>query len=264
MLAGLIAACNRQFQQGVATKELYRSAVLAVRLTKEDYRTDQVIKEHLEKASSEHREEAFWADDEFSQSLHPVVDPWHRLVHLSHHGGIRLHPDKDRAWVMKRLSDTAAPRTEREVMLQAAIELLRPRDDPQKILEGLKTHVADDTALLGTIEAMMKPGRENEELRRPKRKNRESKQAKARASWVNFWGEIASNPDAVFAEGRADNTAWNLWQAMERLGQNSRASGWNRRFIEQQFGSGVADRLRDTLKKMWRKDKPTLRSELVF
>ncbi|MGA7451751.1 MAG: hypothetical protein WBW73_10940, partial [Rhodoplanes sp.] len=265
LLAGLIAACNRQFQQGVATKELYRSAVLAVRLTKEDYRTDQVIKElhqHLEKASSEHREEAFWADDEFSQSLHPVVDPWHRLVHLSHHGGIRLHPDKDRAWVMKRLSDTAAPRAEREVMLQAAIELLRPRDDPQKILEGLKTHVADDTALLGTIEAMMKPGRENEELRRPKRENRESKQAKARASWVNFWGEIASNPDAVFAEGRADNTAWNLWQAMERLGQNSRASGWNRRFIEQQFGSGVADRLRDTLKKMWRKDKPTLRSEL--
>ena len=76
-----------------------------------------------------------------------------------------------------------------------------------------------------------------------------------------FWREIARDPDAVFAVDRAENTAWNLWQAVERSGRESRASGWNRRFIEEQFGKPVADRLRGTMMAMWRKDRPTLRSE---
>ena len=53
----------------------------------------------------------------------------------------------------------------------------------------------------------------------------------------------------------------NLWQAIARSGQESRASGWNRRFMENQFGKAVADRLRQTMMAAWRKDKPTLRSE---
>ena len=65
----------------------------------------------------------------------------------------------------------------------------------------------------------------------------------------------------MFAADRAENTAWNLWQAVERSGSESRASGWNRRFIESQFGTDVTDRLRETMMKIWRKDKPTLRSE---
>ena len=85
--------------------------------------------------------------------------------------------------------------------------------------------------------------------------------AKAHASWVNFWSEIARDPDAVFAADRAENTAWNLWRAVERSGQESRAAGWNRRFIEEQFGKAVANRLRKTMMAAWRKDRPTLRSE---
>jgi hypothetical protein len=48
---------------------------------------------------------------------------------------------------------------------------------------------------------------------------------------------------------------------MDRSGENSRGAGWNRRFIERQFGAAVADRLRAVLMEMWRKDRPTLRSE---
>jgi ferredoxin-like protein FixX len=76
-----------------------------------------------------------------------------------------------------------------------------------------------------------------------------------------FWREIVQDPGKVFAPGRAENTAWNLWQAVERSGRESRASGWKRRFIEAQFGKDVADRLRETMMAAWRKDKPTLRSE---
>lgn len=113
----------------------------------------------------------------------------------------------------------------------------------------------------------MKPAPGSEELRRLEEKDArqkrraDSRDAKARASWIEFWQEVASKPEAVFDEARADNTAWNLWQAMERSGSESRASGWNRRFIERQFGRDVADRLRGTLQRMWRNDKPTLRSE---
>jgi hypothetical protein len=33
-----------------------------------------------------------------------------------------------------------------------------------------------------------------------------------------FWREIAANPEKVFGPDRADNTAWNLWRAMEQAG----------------------------------------------
>ena len=93
------------------------------------------------------------------------------------------------------------------------------------------------------------------------RRRAQTRDARGRASWVEFWLEIERSPAAVFEEDRADNTAWNLWQAMERSGRESRASGWNCRFIEEQFGREVADRLRATLQRIWRKQKPTLRSE---
>jgi hypothetical protein len=92
-------------------------------------------------------------------------------------------------------------------------------------------------------------------------KQDEERSAKDHASWVTFWSEIARDPDAFFAVDRAQNTAWNLWRAVERSGRESRASGWNRRFIEKQFSKAVADRLRETMMTAWRHDRPTLRSE---
>ena len=92
-------------------------------------------------------------------------------------------------------------------------------------------------------------------------KQAERRAAKAHASWVTFWREIARDPDAVFAVDRAQNTARDLWRAVARSGSESRASGWNRRFIEKQFSKAVADRLREAMLAAWRKDRPTLRSE---
>jgi hypothetical protein len=94
-----------------------------------------------------------------------------------------------------------------------------------------------------------------------RQREQQREEAEAHNSWVEFWQEIANNPDTVFGADRAENTAWNLWRAMAPAGYQSRASGWNRRFIEQQFDKDVADRLRTTLMAMWRKDTPTLRSE---
>jgi hypothetical protein len=242
-----------------------------LRFTKEDHQHDQATKElrsFLANATPAQREAAFWEDDAFMQALHPQADAWHRVFHVSHYGGIHLDPEKDRDWVMRRLSDTAGPLADREMMLYAAmIDLLRQGDDVRAITEGLKTYVDDDPTLIAVIDKRLAPSPDQERIRQfeeedaRRKREREKKESKARASWVKFWKEVATKPDVMFDESRAEGTAWDLWRVMEQSGSESRASGWDRKFIEQQFGRDVADRLRTALQKLWRKFMPTLRSE---
>lgn len=271
LIPALLAACNRQFHEGVASPALFRSSVLTLRFTGEDHQNDQATKElraFLAGATAPQREAAFWEDDALMQSLHPQTDAWHRVFHISHYGGIHLDPQKDRDWIIRRLSDKAAPLQDREMMLNAAmIDLLRPGDDVRAITEGLRVHVADAPALISIIDDRLAPSPNQEQMRRleeesaRRKREAEKNESKARASWAKFWKEVATKPDVMFDESRADNTAWNLWRAMEQSGSDSRASGWNRKFIEQQFGRDVADRLRAALQKLWRKLTPSLRSE---
>jgi hypothetical protein len=271
LVSSLTAACVLQLRQGLETPELLRSSVLALRFTKENHADDEPAKELrqlLANASGMAREIAFWAHDAFLQGLHPQQDAWHRLFELTHHGALRLIPDKDRTWVRARLADRDKDIGERAMMLYAEMIVLPSEGhNAASHLESLKLFVSDSPELLDTIQKRQQPPAGEAELRRMEerdarqQKKSQRHEAKAYASWVGFWREIADNPDAVFSANRADNTAWNLWQAMARSGRQSRASGWNRRFIEEQFGKDVADRLRFALSAMWRKDKPTLRSE---
>ena len=77
----------------------------------------------------------------------------------------------------------------------------------------------------------------------------------------NFWREVANQPETAFSSEQSWNTAWNLWRAMRHDGDDSRMSGWNRRFIEEHFDKETADRLRRVLMKVWRDDQPTFPSE---
>jgi hypothetical protein len=271
LIPSLLAACNRQFRESVCSQALFRSGVLTLRFTGEDHLHDQATKElraSLASATPQQREVAFWQDDAFMQALHPQADAWHRVFHISHYGGIHLDAQKDRDWTIRRLSDKAAPLADREMMLYAAmIDLLRPGDDARAVTEGLRIYVADAPTLISIIDNRLAPSPNQEQMRRleeesaRRKREAEKKESKARASWAKFWKEVATKPDVVFDESRADNTAWNLWRAMEQSGSDSRASGWNRKFIEQQFGRDVADRLRAALQRLWRKLTPTLRSE---
>jgi hypothetical protein len=271
LVPSLLAACNRQFREGVASQALFRSSVLVLRFAKEDHQHDQAAKElraFLTKATPAQREAAFWEDDGFMQALHPQTDAWHRVFHVSHYGGIHLDPEKDRDWVMRRLSDSTVPLADREMMLYAAmIDLLRQSDDVRAVTEGLKTYVDDAPTLIAVIDKRLAPSPDQKRMRQfaeedaRRKREREKKESKARASWVKFWKEVATKPDVMFDESRAEGTAWDLWRVMEQSGSESRASGWDRKFIEQQFGRDVADRLRAALLKLWRKFTPTLRSE---
>jgi hypothetical protein len=272
LMAALVAACHRQCIQGIRTEPWVTSSLLAVRLSNEDHNEKEAMTElrgALADLPADVREAALWKEDAFLAHLHQSNDAWNRVYDLVHRGGIQLNDGKDAGWVRRRLSDTKEPLDHREMMLWLEMVFLnRAATNHRELLEdNLKPLVSDAPSLVSIIDNRLKPQAGAAELRRMEAQNEkrakqaERRAAKAHGSWVMFWREIVGDPGKVFAVDRAQNTAWNLWQAVERSGHESRASGWNRRFIEAQFGKDVADRLRETMMAAWRKDRPTLRSE---
>ena len=109
-------------------------------------------------------------------------------------------------------------------MLWVEMVLLnRTTTDHRELLEELKPLVSDAPSLVSIIENRLKQAG-TAELRRLEAQNEkraqqvERRTAKAHASWVMFWREIVRDPGKVFAADRAADTAWNLWQAVERSG----------------------------------------------
>lgn len=270
LLPALAATCLRQLQNGAITSDVMRSTVIALRLAEREYDHTEPAKQletALRELPSPARRSLFEADDAFLQAHNPQPDAFKRYARLAFYGAVMHRGAADADWVLASLADRDRPADDRAMMLEAAIRI---RDDSvawTDHLASLKPHVADLPELLERLEELAKPQKPDAQEERWKReqakrqKQEERRDAKAHASWVTFWREIVCNPDAVFAPDRSENTAWNLWRAMERSGEESRASGWNRRFIERHFGKDVADRLRVAFMASWRKDRPTLRSE---
>lgn len=271
LMASLIAACRRQAADGVRTEAWINSCLLVIRLSKDDYDGKEaltVLRRALTNLPPDVREIAFWNEAAFLESLHERKDAWSRLFELSQCGGIQLSDEKDALWIRRRLADPDEPFEHRELMLWAEMLLINGKaSDHRDLLLSLKSIVADAPELVSIIDNRLRPPEDNAKLRQLEEEHaklandKRRRQVEAHDSWVMFWGEIAERPDAVFAADRAENTAWNLWKALKRSGHESRASGWNRRFIEEQFGKPVADRLRETMMNTWRNDRPTLRSE---
>ena len=233
LMAALIAACRRQAAEGVRNEPWITSSLLAVRLSDEDYSDKDTLTElrgALAELPADMREIAFWKEDEFLGSLHQPKDAWHRVYDLSNFGGIQLNDEKDAAWIRKRLSDPNEPLEHREMMLWAEMVLLdQTTTDHRELLTSLKPFVSDAPCLTTIIDDRLNSQEASARLRQMKAEiatrteQAKMRTAKAHASWVKFWGEIAEDPEGSFATDRAENTAWNLWKAVERSGQESRS-----------------------------------------
>lgn len=266
----LAATCLRLLTLGVATEELAGSIAAVLQVKHTGHVFDDPCKElraALASASAAMREAVFWASDAIAERLHPITDAWPRLFQAAFHGPLDLEVAKDQAWVLSALADTNRHDSIRSMMLEAAFHLWDSARDYTDYLHTLRPRVADRPDLEAIIDQRLKPAPVNAELKRMEKQSEERREhvrrrdAKAHASWVQFWREVSDSPDLAFSPEREDNTAWNLWRAMEQAGDESRSSGWNRRFIERSFSCDVADRLRLKLIKAWRNDRPTLRSE---
>lgn len=270
LVPALAAACLRLWKAGLVTGDLATSTVLSTRVSERESGSKKPVEElrsYLsESVSSTAREMLYWADDALCAGLKPSLTRWERFYETNVHGPVLLNYSKDISWVRAGLSDTRRSAADRGVMLEAAMRLWEGRDYKSHILE-LKRYVQDSAEFLAVLDERLQPPRESLEIRRMNEeherivKKGKREQAKARDSWVKFWKKVSSDPDKAFDLERVDNTAWNLWQAMERSGDEDKESGWNRRFIERHFDSAVADKLRRALSAVWRRDRPTLRSE---
>ena len=268
--AALAATCVRGIKE--SKDDLWLDAsVLALRLHHREYGDDgpiKVLHEKLKNLENDESERLFWAEDRLVQSLQTIDDPWNRLAQITHDGGsVELLVERDLEWVKVALSETRRGVRERALLLEAAMQLYPDRDARKEHVEALKPLVADAPSLVSRIEdwlKLLKRGNRHRhwEKRHTKRRiQEERRKAKDRANWVQFWRLVANQPDQAFSSERGGNTAWNLWKAMRHDGDDSRSSGWNRRFIEEQFDRETANRLRLTLMTIWRNDRPTLASE---
>ncbi|MBI5450359.1 MAG: ATP-binding protein [Gammaproteobacteria bacterium] len=271
LVTPLTAVCLRQMMEDDISAAVIKSSVIALRLARDEYRHDEAavdLRKALAQSPAAVREMAFWADDACIHGYRLQEDPRHRLFEVNHNGAISLNASQDKSWVLANLSDLKRPLAERAMMLEAAMrEMWDGQGEWCNYAPMLKDHVADCPTLTAHIVDHLKPAPVNHELACMVKKNKKRmeqakhRQTKDHESWVMFWEEVANNPQTVFSIDRAENTAWNLWRAMSRSGQESRSSGWNRRFIEQYFSKDVADRLRASMMSIWRGDRPTLRSE---
>jgi hypothetical protein len=266
----LAAICERQLQQQPVTKQLIASIVIALRLMNRDSgRQDEAkeLRDAIGKSGLQNRMAAFEADDLLMQHLRPLSDSSKRFIETAWNGPIDLSTSQDKEWVRGILADPAVASDKRAVMLEAAIRMWDGTGVERDYLATLQPLVADIPELVERVNTRPQLPAANPEQKKLEAKLSRQRQQdrrrtkKAHESWIKFWREVADHPNAVFAPNRAKSTAWDLWKAMERAGQDSRAAGWNRRFIELNFGQATADRLRTTLMAAWRADRPTLRSE---
>ncbi|MCJ7997028.1 ATP-binding protein [Rhizobium cremeum] len=270
LLPALASTCLRQLQGGVATPEVLNSVAVALRMAEREYDHTEPAKQlaaAIVALPSDTRRLMFEADDKLLQTYSPQSDPGRRYARVAFYGGVMRLDAADTDWILASLADRSRSTDDRAMLLEAAIRTRGENIEWVDHLAALRPHVSDVPALLESLEQLAKPQPRSPEMLRleredAKRQKREQRsEMKAHASWMMFWSEIVNNPDAVFADDRSDNTAWSLWRAMEWSGDESRASGWSRRFIERYFNRDVADRLRLAMMAFWRKDRPTLRSE---
>jgi hypothetical protein len=265
----MAATCVKGLAEEITPQWLAASA-LAKRLPRRDTGSDEPLtelKKILAGISAEDNAILFWGDAALIDSIHQFTTPFNRYATLAVHGPTTLDPMRDRDWIERELADPHRSEADRAMLLEAAFRMDRPNEKWSDYVLGLKAHVADQPALLARIDDRLKPSADNDEMKKwaerdaRRQKVSELRDAKNKESWVEFWREIANNPETVFADDRRGNTAWNLWRAMSQAGDESRESGWNRRFIEAAFDKETADRLRLALMKQWREDRPTLSSE---
>ncbi|CAE6715017.1 hypothetical protein R75777_01306 [Paraburkholderia nemoris] len=270
-LSGTLAAvCVRGLAMS-SKGEWLRASVLALRLHHRESGNDdayKALRKQLTLLDAEDNASLFWTTDALIQSLHAITDARERLVEVIFHDSpIALDVVRDLPWIKEALCDTARPTADRALLLQAALHLCPQPEQWQDHVLELKTRVTGQPELLAVIDECMKPPKRNKELERLEKKaaeqktQRERRAAKAHGSWILFWREVSQRPESAFSSERSWHTAWNLWRALSQDGADSRASGWNRRLIEEQFDKETADRLRRILMNIWREELPTLVSE---
>lgn len=267
---GLAAICLGLLRAGYRSPALIGSTILALRLGKEEYRSREIARQLrtcLAGGDESLRAAVFWADDALMHRVDSGKAIEKRYYQPIYKGPIRLEHSRDAGWVSRALGDGDRALGERYVALEVLLRMGPSADEWDAHVGALRAAVSGTAQLEAHLDRRLTPAPFDAESARLEAEIAAGEQRaaqereEARGSWAAFWQRLADEPDALFAPDQADGTIWDLWQVLPRDGDHSRSSGWNRRFLEQEFGVPLADRVRQALMNWWRRQDVTLASE---
>lgn len=266
----LAAICVRQLAEAPISVALLCAAIVAVQVSAQDnVRDGAAAKMRIDACAwpPALRCTAFIAGYYLLQGIHPTSEAWD-LLDASTSGLIPLDAKIDADWALQVLSDPAYPGPLRATLLEATCRGFFPLHTTRRIdVKRLRQAVADQPDLLTRLEQATAAPKVTPELKRMRARDARrsatyaKKEAKRRAEWSKFTKEVMEDPDRAFSDAKANTTAWNLWKVMRSANDTGMESGWNRTFLEREFGVDVTNRLKQALRPIWRADRPTLPHE---
>lgn len=269
LVGALTRVCELQLLDLAPDGPLAESIALVLQLSRDDDYLDdesQPLRALLRNASTSLRSAVFWAQDRLLTAKMTGHEAEHRVGRILWSPSLALDAGQDLPWLEAAVDETARP-AKRQLALESVIQTVRGTPDELVVLKRLRPLVADAVDLGARLEEFI----DLKENPRPPQKwvvehekytqERNRKQLKARASWVQFWRELSDESGARLAPERAENTAHNLAEVMSRVRGQEAYAGWNRPFLESMFTKAQVERLRNLMRGQWRKVTPTLASE---
>lgn len=272
LVPALIASCERRVREGGNDPALLRDIALSLVLARGDYDSDgdaKLLHAALDRAPSEVRAGIYWARDSLARAHNPKSDrdALSRLIQAQSEGGLRLDPEKDSDWILGAIGDPAHSDVERALAIETAISFGPVKRDLNDWACRIQSKASGNAALTERAdryaEAVLRPREPDHwEKREARRKEQEKrKHARGMSDWRLLFRKVSDAPDKAFAPEHVGNTLWDFWQAMERDREDHAYAGWNRGFIERLFNTDIANRFQAAFSDVWRKDRPTVRSE---
>ncbi|WP_157476627.1 hypothetical protein [Lysobacter sp. Root690] len=262
--------------QRLSGKDVDQDAVgaiaLALLLARGDHHSDHdahLLRAELEVASEDVRSKVFWTQDAILRANNPKGDRdarW-RVSDLRSVGGIHLNHERDERWILAAISDESRHLEERQLALEVAILWTHQKAEPEVWIDHLLSQTSGTLELIDRTskfqEIYLAPPEPNSWERRDAKRREEAhrKEAKGRASWIQFHRELLTNTDDAFSPSRLANTRWNFWRVMENDIEDRSQAGWNRGFVERMLNKELADRFKVAFAATWRDDRPSIRSE---
>ena len=272
----LAAACNHAFERDkiFVDSEWLKASIVASRLYDNQLDESQVqvkaidnLAGHIKNLDASKNRNIFGIADDLVTPLHNPIDSWARFsAAIPYEGPIRLNVDRDLSWLKMELQNETHSDSKRAFLLEAIVRMEKIQDW-DKHVDDLRSLVSDLPALVQRIDQYLSPESDSEaEWKAQQAKREQQRQGKEQekiSNWVSIWNEVIEYPDIAFSSTNERNTATRLWDAMRKDPEHVHTSGWNRRFFEQHFGKETADRLRESLMRLWRKEeRPALNSEI--
>ena len=247
----LAVLCERQLVKTSVnqSEELLRASVIASRFgwDESDRREPVGRLRKCFDTASDWRNDAFWAELQFTDEIIPSDDVRLRLHHAATESLVgRLGPS-DLVWLDKTLADESRPER-RAVALCAIVQDWNTQGRDPLRLEAIREALKGDAALLQDLTQWTAPPEMNEELKRIEREARDHVCAQAEADvqrledWKMWREEIVADPAGAFSGTKRNATLLNLYNWLrEARPDRLRYNLWDKEAVFEAFGHEVAD-----------------------